>query len=435
MGTIATLEKSTLQVDPGGEVATTLKVRNTGSVVDEFTFDVLGPLAPWGVVEPAVVRLLPGMEEQVQVHLRPPRSPDVPTGPVPFAVRVNSKEDPQGSAVEEWIVSVEPFGELTAELLPRTSRGRRKATHELALDNRGNERVSAELTAYDDTELLDFEFSEPGVVLEPNTAVFTRLTVRPRKRLWRGADKTWPFKVEVTSPEGTPVVLDGTMMQQAVLPKWLGRALLALLALLLLLVLLWYTLLKPTIESAAREGVEEELAAQAAQLAAAEQQLAEQADETAVQGAAVEALVDNVNEINDVLERDPVEVPTAVLVESPRDVRLAAAVGPGGTASDQLVFGQGETFRLTDLVLQNPAGNVGELRVLRGSQTLLVVALENFRDLDYHFVGPIIFSEGDSLVLQVLCRELTAPGATQCSVGGYFSGTVQTLEPVTSSGA
>jgi hypothetical protein len=428
MGTIATLDQSSLHVEPGGEATATLTVRNTGTVVDEFTFDALGPLADWVAVDPTVLRLLPGMEEQVQVSLRPPRSPEVPTGGVPLGLRVNSKEDPEGSATEEWVVTVSPFVAVTAELLPRTSRGRRVGVHEIAVDNRGNDLANIELLAYDDAEALEFEFDDPGLVAEANAATFTKLHARPRKRFWRGKDKTWPFKVELHPSEGPPVLLEGTMLQQPLVPRWLGRALLALLAAILLLTLLWFTLFKPAIESAAREGIAEELALQEAVLAAQQEQLDQQAAATSDTGQAVEALTGQVSEISEAAGgQPPVVVEGPTVVDVPRDFRLATSAGAGSSATDTMTFDDGETFALTDVVLQNPAGNIGELRVRRGTQTLLVVALENFRDLDYHFVAPIVFGPGDSLVLQVVCTEVVAPGSAQCGAAGFFSGSVQTI--------
>jgi hypothetical protein len=40
-------------------------------------------------------------------------------------------------------------------------------------------------------------------------------------------------------------------------------------------------------------------------------------------------------------------------------------------------------------VVQNPNGDRGRLTVRCGDQVILVEALENLRDLDFHFVAPI----------------------------------------------
>ena len=414
VGAIASLDTAALQTEPGDEVSCTVTVRNAGRIVDEFTFEILGEPAAWATVEPPNLRLLPDTEGQARITFRPPRSHEAAAGAVPFGVKVNSREDPEGSTVEEGTLSVGAFRDLTAELLPRTSRGRRGARHELAVDNRGNHRVNTEVVAYDDDEQLEFDVDDPGLVAEPGTAVFTTVRAKPRKSYWRGANKTHPFHVQLQVAEEPVASVDGTMLQQPLLPSWTGKALLALLGLLLALLLLWFLVFKPTIESAAQEAVEEPLA---------------------VQGAAVDQLADSVNDINEQLGNEPVELPTevespaAATEEFPRNVRLTAAAGAGSSDTDTFELGPNETYELADIVLQNPSGNVGRLQVLRGSDVLFVVALENFRDLDYHFVSPIVFGPGQTLVLEVQCREVTADGESQCAVASTFSGTLIRFVP------
>ena len=56
------------------------------------------------------------------------------------------------------------------------------------------------------------------------------------------------------------------MLQEALLPPWVMKALMALLALLALAAILWLTLLKPAIKSAAKDAVKAPLAAQDAKV-------------------------------------------------------------------------------------------------------------------------------------------------------------------------
>jgi hypothetical protein len=68
---------------------------------------------------------------------------------------------------------------------------------------------------------------------------------------------------------------------------------------------------------------------------------------------------------------------------------------------------------VTDLILQNPGGDFGILTIMRDpdpdvigdEQVLLLEQLENFRDIDYHFVTPLIFQAGQQIILVVECRE------------------------------
>ncbi|MGH9283021.1 MAG: hypothetical protein ACRD0S_08790, partial [Acidimicrobiales bacterium] len=259
MGATASLSSSALQVEPGGTVVVEVRLRNTGTVVDQFSFEVLGVAAGWAAAVPPTLSLFPGAEGVTQVRFTVPRSAEARSGAIPFAVRISSKEDPGGGVVEEGTLEVGGFVDVSAELLPRTSHGGRVGRHELALDNRGNTRVNAVLTAIDPGDLLRFSFEPPALVAEPDTATFSRVMVRPVKTFWRGTPKTLPFQVSVEPDGAAPITVDGSYLQEPRLPKWFWKLVLALLALLILLIILWFTLLKPTVESAAKEAVEEPL--------------------------------------------------------------------------------------------------------------------------------------------------------------------------------
>ncbi|MGH9042390.1 MAG: hypothetical protein ACRDZ3_19405 [Acidimicrobiia bacterium] len=104
----------------------------------------------------------------------------------------------------------------------------------------------------------------------------------------------------------------------------------------------------------------------------------------------------------------------------PFDVRLVSNVAPG--ASDRQVYRvpRGQQVSLTDVVLQNPAGDAGDLEIRRGDAVILRVNLANFRDLDYHFVSPLTFRENQELVMAVSCAN-PAEGP-RCAPASYFAG-------------
>ena len=106
MGVTATLVSRAVTVQPGAEATAEIRVRNSGTVVDQFTLEVLGDAAAWTIVEPAVVPLFPGAEAVARVRFKPPKSPDVPARAIPYAVRIKSREDARASMVEEGVVEV-----------------------------------------------------------------------------------------------------------------------------------------------------------------------------------------------------------------------------------------------------------------------------------------------------------------------------------------
>lgn len=105
-----------------------LRVRNTGDVVDEYRFEPVGDLAPYARVEPPSLRLYPGTTGTVEVSFDVPRTPDAAAGPHPYAVRITPTEHPEATTVPEGNVTVTPFTEVRAELVPPVVKGRLRAS-------------------------------------------------------------------------------------------------------------------------------------------------------------------------------------------------------------------------------------------------------------------------------------------------------------------
>jgi hypothetical protein len=86
-------------------------------------------------------------------------------------------------------------------------------------------------------------------------------------------------------------------------------------------------------------------------------------------------------------------------------------------------FPGGQTIlNVSDLVLQNPMGDSGILQVRAGNTALLEFGLDNFRNLDLHYVQQLVFTTKAPLVLAVECLNTTA---TNCTAAVSFSGSTQ----------
>ena len=400
MAATATLASKAATVQPGSEATAEIRVRNSGTVVDQFTLEVLGDAAAWAIVEPAVIPLFPGAEAVAKIRFKPPKSPSVPARAIPFAARIKSREDAKASMVEEGVVEVEPFNDTFAELIPRTAKGSSHARAQLALDNRGNVRINARLTAADPDRKLNFAISPQALIAEPGTASFAAIRLTPRQRFLTGPPKSSPYKVLVHQ-DGLPTIsVDGSMLQEGLLPGWLIPAAIGVLALVLVGAILWFTVLRPTIASISTQAVAPGV--QAAQSAAIK-----------AQAAAVSA---------------GAKAPTT------GGAGLATGANPfgGDPWADRLVGSNAITvpadggLSVTDLVFENPSGRTGSLQLLRynaaknQTQTLLTLRLENFRDLDFHFVTPLVFKPSDKL--QLACSSDPVADGSSCDASVYYSG-------------
>lgn len=424
------MERPDAPVAPGTESASEIRIRNTGAIVDQFQLDVVGDAASWAHVEPPLVNLMPGEESTARLVFAPPRSSRVAAGPAAFALRVMSREDTAGSAIEEAVVTVAPYSQVVADLVPRTSYGRFSGRHQLALDNLGNHPELVSVTATDPDRLLKLRVEPANLSVDPGTTTFVRIKGKPKKWLWMGQGKATPFSVLVTAEDSEQTIVQGAVLQQPILPASTLKAFAFLVAVAIALTALWFAFLKPTVESTAKAVAEDHTE----DLVAAVEEgndLAEEANEQAAQAAEDAAAAQkesakttqntkDVKKLQKVLSGGGTAAGAGTL-DSARatDFRITTSVPAGvGFREEPFDVPDDKVLWISDIVLQNPAGDIGTLRIRRSDQVLIEFGLENFRDLDYHLIQPIRFADTDDVVVAVSCRNTTG----DCTPSVYFTG-------------
>jgi hypothetical protein len=480
MGALAQLSASAVDVEPGRVATITVTVRNTGTVVDRFSFEALGDSAAWVRFDPPMVSLFPNASGTTNVVLSPPRDPSARAGAVTLGVRVVSAEDSAGSVVEEATVNVAAFSNLTVGLEPRVVTGRIMGRAQLAVDNRSNCQYRAVVSGRDPQTALTFKCRPLSVDVGPGEAAFVRVSIRPGRRIWRGPPRTQPYqlalqdetvdvlrgaavvgvagagpdgrvqgdgdgaltktaevaaisgKAPAATPTGRPaegvagqapaaqsrlttgagapsphpneLTADGSMLQEPILPSWFLKALAAVVALLALLILLWYTLFKPQIRSTAQDEVNKQVPA---------------AVNKQVPAAVNKQVPAAINQ----------QVPAAVT----RQLVSHGVIPPGSTGPLSNMNGGGQaagnntttvvytvppkhSLQITDLLVENSAGDSGNLALAKNGVPVIQWAMADFRDLDYHWITPTVFGPGSQV-------QLTVSGCSgHCNPGIYYAG-------------
>ncbi|MFJ2242036.1 hypothetical protein [Streptomyces sp. NPDC087862] len=436
MSLTASLDEASVTAAPGEETALPLRILNSGSTVEEYRFEVVGACAAWSAVEPATLSLYPGDSQTVSFILRPPRDSTVLAGEAPFGIRVVPTSEQGDTVVPEGRVTVLPFTETTAELVPRSSHGAWRGRHQLAVDNRGNAPVTVRLGAQSGTERARVSFAADALRIDPGRAEFGKVRIRPAKRVWRGIPVTHPFQLtaaaEVAEDQApvAPVVVDGSYQQEPILPRWLPRALITAAVLLIALVGLWYALLRPAVKSAAREAVTPDVVRSAA--AADKSKAPDKGDPAgAGSGGGGSAGANGGSPKPSPSPSAGASSDASAAAPTSAQVQVRDSVGGGSNTSTAIQVPGGHTFQLTDIVVQNPQGDAGTLVVSSGRDApVLRLAMENFRDSDYHFVTPIMVPAGGKVTMTVDCRKVgkpvNAPTPSRCSESLFLGGTMKT---------
>ncbi|MFD9890229.1 hydrolytic protein [Amycolatopsis sp. NPDC059027] len=411
MVTSANLALGAPVITPGETGTVTVTVFNRTDIVEAYTFEVLGALAQWAVVEPERISLYPGTSGDVVVSISPPRSPEAPVGQVPVGVRVLPAERPEDTVVLEETVIVAPYLDAGAELVPQAKAGRRKARYTVRLDNRGNDSAALAVDGVAGSDELAL-FTRPDLLtLPPGQSTESELTVRAHKLMWFGKPVTKPFQVRVNRrgeddtvvPEAPPaIVLDGTFTQRPVLPRWL----LALLALLGLLLALWFGLVRPAVNSAARQAVDDKT-----------NQIAEAGGYTPPggkpggnqQGKPGAGQQQGKGQGG---ENNPDGTDPAGGTGGNRrqfDTAIEVQTSPGQTAANGYTVPERKVFRVTDMLLSNFQGDEGRVTIKLGDRTIATIALETFRNQDYHWVTPVDVDEKATASVTVTCTKTGVP--------------------------
>ncbi|HSC02447.1 MAG TPA: PASTA domain-containing protein [Solirubrobacteraceae bacterium] len=221
----------TVEVEPGARVAIVGLIRNQSDVVDNFDLSVRGLPEDWWTVTPATVYLVPygtgGIyEQEVEIHLHPPRAPEAHARAWPFEVVATSRAHGGQAATAPASVAVRPYFEIATELHPERRSGRLKARYTLTVRNRANARIEVAVEAEDTDGECQFRFAQPSVAIEPGNAIACPFTCLPPRQVWLGRALERRFQVTATPIGTTPPTPQpprvAVFRQKPWLPWWLA---------------------------------------------------------------------------------------------------------------------------------------------------------------------------------------------------------------------
>ena len=219
-----------LEADPGAETYASVSVHNAGTIVERFSFDLLG-LPEGGSFEPSALSIYPGEEAVTTMKVTVPKGAF--PGATPIAVKAMAETSGE-VVVEEATLHIGGRSAIDAKLRPQTSRTRRKAKHVVDLANWGNEPASVILDVTEPGDSLSFQMIGQEQ-LEVSEEKSVRLKVRIERKPERG--ERFPFVVTYDTGDG-PRTLDGAVVGKRG-PRWplicgLGGLLAVLIAFMLL---------------------------------------------------------------------------------------------------------------------------------------------------------------------------------------------------------
>ncbi len=222
------VELATPSIDalPGEESEVGVLVYNTGVDDEAYDLEVVGSVSSWAFLDPAMVRLPAGDSRTVRLVLRPPRTGEVPAGPMPFTVRLHARADPGAEEEAEGTVDLVAFEAFTARLVPDvlevTSRGRSK----VEITNDGNIPIVVHLSTESADGVVGLKLEDETVLVPAGTSASVSVVVKPehRRLLGKGEAALYTVRLETLSRVAT---LAGRAQPKGSLPMVVLRGLVA----------------------------------------------------------------------------------------------------------------------------------------------------------------------------------------------------------------
>jgi beta-lactam-binding protein with PASTA domain len=184
-------ETLALGVDPGDRTRVLGVIRNTSQIVDNYDLSVQGVPAEWVTILPPTVYLVPfgtggTYEQEIEVHLHPPKSPDAEAKLWELQLVAISKAHNTVAASAPMVLGIQPYEEFEPKLKPERASGRKKARYEVTVKNKANAPVTVALGLSDPDNTFAYEYHEPQLEIEPGQEITTKLTVTAPKRILIG---------------------------------------------------------------------------------------------------------------------------------------------------------------------------------------------------------------------------------------------------------
>lgn len=395
-----------VSVRPGESASLSLVIENAGDSTESYAVIPAGLAAAWTTVTRTNVTLFGGSRDVVEVVVRPPAIHTTTAGPTAVAVRVIPQSAPDDTVVAETIVAVGAFDDRRITMLQPLQRVRRRARFEFLVENHGNGLANCRLHLVDPTGRLDGRFDPPAVGVAPGASTLVQLRARAKGSWLRPTERQLDFEVEAAEPDHLSAFGRATLIQSATLPARLVGRLVAAAAVVAAVIGAWFGVVRPELRDAARRAVDDRVA---------ELEAGRPATPTEPSTPATTIAPD---------------LPPAVIAqEPPVDYtweRLVVQANVGQQRRNSFVVPNGASFRLTDVVLQNPHGDLGMATLSRGDDVIyewdlgVMSTANEFQPR----VSPLELDPGDSIVLAVDCDGSGTSSGTGCEVAVLLTGSL-----------
>jgi len=395
---------------PGNTMTLPLTVHNLGDETESYSIVPAGLTASWTTISPANLTLFGGSQEVIEVTIAPPALSSTTAGPTSIAIRVIPLGDSDDAVVAEATLVIEPFDDCRIVALQPIQRTRHRTTYEFMVENHGNTVTSCRLHLVDPSERVDGDFDPPAVGVGPGSATLVRLKARAKRGAFRRSTRTLDFEVEAARQGLDPVTAPMALVQSPTIPGAVIARTAAVIGLVAASVLAWFAVVKPTIEDAAADQVDQRV---------------DEFTPTTPDGNGSGDNGTGGNGAETPVTTAPNDSGTSS--GTPTFIRLGVAAPLTQTADQSTTIADGATFGLTDIRVENPYNDRGVATLLVNSEPIFIWSLENVRGSVFEpRITPIPLDPGDNVTFSVRCDEIGDTSRSTCTTAVNLIGLTDT---------
>ncbi len=193
-------------VVPGDRVRVIALVRNQSEIVDNYTLELHGLPREWYSVMPDTVYLVPfgssgTYEQEIEIHLHPPRSPEAQARRWELTVGVISRAYGAEVTSAPMTLGIHPYEDYAVRVRPERASGRRRAKYDITIANNANAVVLLALDANDADSACDFDFERNALELQAAETKTVHLRCSPPRQIWLGRPLERRFEIACAGGE------------------------------------------------------------------------------------------------------------------------------------------------------------------------------------------------------------------------------------------
>ncbi|MFE3553435.1 hypothetical protein ACFXKW_00925 [Streptomyces sp. NPDC059193] len=342
---------------PGEALTAHLRVWNESRIVDAYQLRLVGPPAWWPDAEPDLGQLpvYPGNHEKINIPVSLPRDSELAPGPLTFAVRVASVEDPAAVAVPEADIQVGEFHDAEIEADRARVGGALWSSNLVVVENTGNATATVRLRVAPEAKDAPLKVSlrRSRLVLKPGEQARVALMTRVRTPMFTGTAANWPIVIHLEQEHAENASASFTHRQRPLMPKHVLKALIMAVTAVVAFAVLWISPVggkKPKVAAESAKGPSQMEAVQEAEKKEAD---AKKQEEEKAEQKAEQEKKDQQN--------------AGALKKEQLNKSLVVSSRPGGKLEDSYVVPAG--YRLSFKAVQLTGSGTGTLFVsVSGSQ-------------------------------------------------------------------